>query len=109
MGTLKWYKRDHNAALAGMLILTLEERGAYNTVLDLIYANDGAIPDRPTSVCKWLGTNARRWKRIRARLITARKIYVLGGNLRNERADREIAIAIRKAIARRSRRFHVVK
>jgi uncharacterized protein YdaU (DUF1376 family) len=109
VGTLKWYKRDHNAALAGMMLLTLEERGAYNTILDLIYTNDGALPDRPSSVCKWLGTNARRWKRIRARLIEQNKIYVLGGKLRNERADREIALAIRKAIARRQRRLHVVK
>jgi uncharacterized protein YdaU (DUF1376 family) len=89
--------------------MSLEERGAYNAVLDLIYLADGALSDDPQKIAKWLGTNARRWKRIRARLIVLNKIYVLGGNLRNERADREIAIAIRKAIARRQRRFHVVK
>ena len=38
MGTLKWYKRDPDAALSGMFELTLEERGAYNTILDLIYS-----------------------------------------------------------------------
>jgi len=36
----RWYKRDPNAALEGMAVLTLEERGAYNTVLDLIYTHD---------------------------------------------------------------------
>ena len=35
MGELKWYKRDPRAALVGMSCLTLEERGAHNTILDL--------------------------------------------------------------------------
>jgi len=43
VGKVRWYKRDPNAALTGMAGLTLEERGAYNTILDLIYANDGAV------------------------------------------------------------------
>ena len=41
----RWYKRDPNAALEGMAVLTLEERGAYNTVLDLIYTHDGSVDD----------------------------------------------------------------
>ena len=41
MGTLKWYKRDPRAALAGMMKLTLEECGAYNKILDLIYLRGG--------------------------------------------------------------------
>ena len=32
MGVLRWYKRDPRAALSGMMELTLEERGAYNTI-----------------------------------------------------------------------------
>ena len=31
MGNIRWYKRDPDAALNGMAVLTLEERGAYNT------------------------------------------------------------------------------
>ena len=49
MGVVKWYKRDPNAALTGMASLTLEERGAYNTILDLIYAHDGAASTMTTS------------------------------------------------------------
>ena len=45
MGTLKWYARDPRAALTGMMELTLEERGAYNTILDLIYCHDGEVVD----------------------------------------------------------------
>ena len=32
-----WYKRDIRAAIAGMTHLTLEERGAYNTIIDHQY------------------------------------------------------------------------
>jgi uncharacterized protein YdaU (DUF1376 family) len=109
MGTMKLYARDHHAALVGMQGMTLEERGAYNTILDLIYMHDGSLLDEPASVCKWLGTNARGWKRIRARLLKLKKIYVLAGNIRNERADREIRYAHAKAAERARKRLTVVK
>ena len=88
MGILPWYKREPHAALAGMIQLTLEERGAYNTILDLIYMADGALPDEPGSGLQMAWHNMRRWRRIRATLIKKKKLYVLGGHLRNERADR---------------------
>ena len=53
MGHLKWYKRDPRAALTGMMQLTLEERGAYNTILDLIYVHDGDDEVRDAKV-RWL-------------------------------------------------------
>src|SRR5215471_13561718 len=87
MGDIKWYKRDPRAALTGMMPLTLEERGAYNTVLDLIYCYDGAIPDDDYFVAGWLRVSRRIWRRIRLSLIEKHKIYVHGGKIRNERAD----------------------
>jgi hypothetical protein len=93
MGTLKWYKRDPRAALAGMRKLTLEERGAYNTILDLIYIHDGALEDDPRLICRELGCNIRGWRRLKARLLDLGKIYVHNGCLRNERADDEVANA----------------
>jgi hypothetical protein len=90
MGKLRWYKRDPDAALAGMMVLTLEERGAYNTVLDLIYARDGAVDDDPRFIAGWLRCDVRVWKRIRDRLIALEKIYVEDGTLRNCRADAEV-------------------
>jgi uncharacterized protein YdaU (DUF1376 family) len=90
MGSLKWHKRDHNAALRGMMMLTLEERGAYNTILDLIYAHDGALEDTPREICHALNCNIRRWRRIKARLLELGKLYVHAGCLRNQRADDEI-------------------
>jgi uncharacterized protein YdaU (DUF1376 family) len=90
MGTLKWYKRDPRAALIGMMELTLEERGAYNTILDLIYIHDGAVVDDAANLCRTLNCNVRTWKRIKARLLELGKLYPHAGCLRNERADDEI-------------------
>ena len=59
MGSLKWYKRDPRAALTGMMSLSLEERGAYNTILDLIYIHDGALTDDPKFIAPWLNVDLR--------------------------------------------------
>jgi len=91
MALLKWYKRDPVAAIEGMAVLTLEERGAYNTVLDLIYAHDGAFVDDDRLIARhYLHVDVRRWRRIRKRLLDLEKLYVLGTNVRNARADREV-------------------
>lgn len=90
MGKLRWYKRDPNAALAGMMELTLEERGAYNTVLDLIYSHDGSVDDDERFIAGWLRCDVRVWRRIRAKLIDLGKLYVDGPSLRNDRADVEV-------------------
>jgi hypothetical protein len=90
MGLLKWYKRDPRAALTGMRGLTLEERGAYNTILDLIYCHDGALEDNERYICHELHCNIRKWKRLKARLLELGKLYVHAGCLRNARADDEV-------------------
>ena len=98
VGKLKWYARDPRAALAGMMELSLEERGAYNTILDLIYCHDGAIDDDAHSVAGWLRVDARVWKRLRQRLLAAGKLYCRDGKLRNERADAEVDKALHRCL-----------
>ena len=94
MGTLKWYKRDPRAALVGMMGLTLEECGAYNKILDLIYAHDGELEDREAEICGWLNCDPRIWRRIRLRLLSLGKLYIRDGCLRNERADDEVRASL---------------
>lgn len=93
MGRLKWYKRDANAALAGMMGLTLEERGAYNTILDLIYARDGVLPDDDREIARMVECDPRKWRLLKRRLIDRGKLFVVGGRLHNARADIEISDA----------------
>lgn len=94
MGQLKWYKRDPEDALTGMMGLTLEERGAYNTVLDLIYLRDGNLPDDDRFVSGWLGVDVRVWRRIKGRLMNMGKLYLDEGFIRNKRADAEVDTAL---------------
>lgn len=94
MGQIKWYKRDPGAALNGMMELTLEERGAYNTVLDLIYSRDGNLPDDDRFISGWLRVDVRVWKRIKCNLIEREKLYVQDGQIRNARADVEVLEAL---------------
>ena len=96
MGTLKWYKRDPRAALVGMIGLTLEECGAYNKILDLIYAHDGKLLDDPAVILPWLKCPPRVWRRLRLVLLDKGKIYVHAGYIRNERADIETVEALRR-------------
>jgi hypothetical protein len=96
MGELKWYKRDPNAVLGGIGGLDLEERGAYLTVLELIYSNDGAIEDNERLIAGWLRVDIRVWRRLRHRLLDLGKLYVNGPNLRNARADREVSDCLKR-------------
>jgi|SRR6516165_3331914 hypothetical protein len=96
MGTLHWYKRDPRLALQGMMHLTLEERGAYNSILDLIYMHDGKLRDDIKFVAAQIGTDIRIWRRLRARLLELKKLYVHGGYLRDEKADIEAVVALRR-------------
>jgi uncharacterized protein YdaU (DUF1376 family) len=94
MGQIKWYKRDPGAALNGMMELTLEERGAYNTVLDLIYSRDGNLPDDDRFLAGWLRVDVRVWKRIKCNLIQRGKLFVENEQIRNSRADVEVLEAL---------------
>jgi uncharacterized protein YdaU (DUF1376 family) len=99
MGDVRWYKRNVDAALAGMAELTLEERGAYNTVLDLIYSKQGNLQDDDRYLAGWLRCDIRVWRRIRKRLIALEKLYIHGGCLHNKRADRELDAAQHRALS----------
>lgn len=94
MGQLKWYKRDPSAALNGMMELSLEERGAYNTVLDLIYSRDGNLPDDDRFIAGWLMVDVRVWKRIKKTLFDRKKLFSEAGLIRNSRADVEVLAAL---------------
>ncbi len=96
MGKIAWYKRDPRAALTGMMELSLEERGAYGTVLDLIYDREGNLPDDDRFLAGWCKCDVRVWRRIKRRLLALGKIYVDGGKIRNDRADRGVDEALHR-------------
>lgn len=91
MSAQPWHRRYHSDALAGMLSLTLEERGAYQTVLDLIYDRRGAIMDNERLLAGYMGVSIRKWRSLRAELLAKGKIHLTeDGLISNSRAEKEL-------------------
>jgi len=90
--TLPWYRRYPDNFIAGTVGLTLEEKGAYSLVLDLMYVRGGPVPDEPRYIAGVCNCSVRKWNAIRDRLIALGKIQVVDGFLTNHRAEEEIEI-----------------
>jgi uncharacterized protein YdaU (DUF1376 family) len=91
MSVLPYHKRYHSDALAGMLPLTLEERGAYNTLLDMIYDRGGPLIDNERLLAGYMNCSIRKWRQIRETLLAKRKITLdRDGCITNRRAEKEI-------------------
>jgi uncharacterized protein YdaU (DUF1376 family) len=84
---MKWYKHDPNAALAGMMGLTVEERGAYYTLIDVFYERDGHVPDDDYLMSRILGCNPRTWRRLKLALFQKQKVTVTDGLLVPNRGE----------------------
>ncbi len=74
---MKWYKHDPSAALAGMIGLTVEERGAYYTLIDLLYARAPHNTVTDDLVIKALAVRPQTWQRLKASLIHKGKVHEL--------------------------------
>lgn len=90
MSARPYHKRYHSDALAGFMSLDLEERGAFQTVLDLIYDRGGPIADNDRLLAGYMGCSVRKWRTLRESLLTKRKIYLTSdGEISNRRAEKE--------------------
>jgi uncharacterized protein YdaU (DUF1376 family) len=89
----KWVKWDPRAWLVGTSGLSLEERGAYDTILNLLYCRGGALPDDDRANAHQLGVDLRVWRRLKARLVGLRKLSTAAGSITNERVSAELTSA----------------
>ncbi len=97
---MKWYKRDPDAALSGMIGLSLEERAVYNTVIDLLYSRDGELPTDDTFFSRACECRPQVWRRVRDALIAKGKLhYRDDGKLTANRVEKELQTA-RKLITK---------
>lgn len=85
-----WYKRYARDFFDGTRALTLEERGAYSDIVDLLYMFDGSIPDDASWIGHQLHISSRKWMAIRTVLLAACKISCEGGVITNPRVSAEI-------------------
>ncbi|QEE20402.1 DUF1376 domain-containing protein [Youhaiella tibetensis] len=97
MNSRPWYKRYGSDFISGTLGMTLEEKGAYSILLDLIYDRGGPIPDDARYIAGVCGCSVRKWNTIRDRLIALGKIAVFDGVISNSRADKELEISAKSA------------
>ena len=86
--SLPYYKRFPRDFLDGTIGLSLEEKGAYGIVLDLIYMRDGKLEDNAQYIAGQLGCSVRKWLTIREKLFSIGKIECNLGFISNSRADK---------------------
>ena len=99
MSIRPWYKRFGSDFVFGTMGLTLEQRGAYSIIIDLIHDRGQPIPDDARFMSGILGVSMRKWRSIRDVLIEAGKIYEADGFLSNERCDRDLASPMREPVS----------
>lgn len=92
MSRMPFYKRYPSDRLMGTRDLTLEERGAYDDLLDMMYDRGQPIPDEPRWIAGFLGVSVRKWNALRESLLAAGKIIRRGERLSNPRFERELAL-----------------
>ncbi|MBI5940134.1 MAG: hypothetical protein HY859_06885 [Caulobacterales bacterium] len=76
-----FYRRDPLKALSGMIGLSLEERGVYNTVIDLLYSTWRPLADDRPFIAGWCGCAVQKVNPIINRLIEQGRLisFVEGG------------------------------
>lgn len=91
MSALPYHKRYHGDALTGFMALSLEERGAYQTLLDMIYDRGGPLIDNERLLAGYMNCSTRKWRQLREQLIEKGKICLTrDGLISNSRARKEI-------------------
>ena len=86
-----WYKRNPQDFHDGTRELSLEARGAYNDVVDMIYIFGGALRMSDTVIASKLVVDVRKWRPLKKQLIASGKLFLTPeGWLHNERAEAEL-------------------
>ncbi|MBL0848953.1 MAG: DUF1376 domain-containing protein [Candidatus Liberibacter ctenarytainae] len=97
MNNRPWYKRYPADFISGVLGLTLEQKGAYSIILDLMYDRGGSVPDDDKYIAGVCGCSIRKWRSIRLSLEKANKISIQQGYIHNKRVEKELIKAMKAA------------
>lgn len=81
------YPRDF---FEGTQRMSLELKGAYIMLLNLIYTRNGPVADEDGYLARYIGCSVRKWQKLRLELIGLGKVAVENGFIRNSRADDEL-------------------
>lgn len=73
------------------LMLSFEQKGYYDELLNLIYMYDDLLPDDDEFICRAMPVNKRQHLRLKAALLKASLIEIRNGFYFNKRASEEVA------------------
>lgn len=76
MGARPWHRRWHGNALNGMRGLSLELRGAYQTLLDLMYDSGGPVRLDERRQAAEMDADIRVFRRVMTGLLAAEKLHL---------------------------------
>lgn len=94
--SMPYHRRYHQDALQGYRKLDLEQRGAYSTILDLIYDEGGPIDHNERWLAGELNCTVGKARKLISQLIELRKIYLTSnGKISNHRCEQEIENSIK--------------
>lgn len=98
MSRQPWHKRFHSDALTGYQALDLEERGAYTTLLDLMYDRGEALQLSDRLLAGYFNVSVRKATALLSQLVAKGKIVRLeDGRITNSRFEKERENALKKA------------
>ena len=98
---MKFYKRDPALALEGMSQLNSQQRGIYNSIIDLLYVRDGIVPDDDHMVAAAISIDLREYRNVKQQLVAAGKVRTRSGLISANGVDATLAIAqLRSSSAR---------
>jgi len=78
---MRFYRRYPDAALAGMAKLNSQQRGVYNSILDLLYSCDGVVADDDRAVAHAIALDIREYRNVKSQLMAAGKVRTQDGFL----------------------------
>jgi uncharacterized protein YdaU (DUF1376 family) len=90
MNGLPYYRRYPRDFIEGTIGMPFETKAAYGLLLDLIYMQDGSLPDDAGYISGLLGCSVRKWNSLRSELIRLGKISADLGIISNFRARAEL-------------------
>lgn len=89
---LSWYKRDGFAFHSATIGWDEGLKGAYSTIIDLIYMHGGQLPDENKYISVHIGCTKNKWTMTyRKRLLELGKIKIEDGIITNPKASRDIS------------------
>jgi uncharacterized protein YdaU (DUF1376 family) len=73
-----------------MAELNTQQRGVYNSIIDLLYSRDGYLPDNDERIARMISIHRREFSTVKKQLILLGKLWIADGQLHAKRVQETI-------------------